>query len=164
MATKNSQKKWAWLTKTQAAEVVGYSVRHFGERIQPLIEKQHWTGRGAKLRFMIHGVTKAAVDYATAQQKQPAEGIDPLLAGDDSDALDEYRREATTEKRLKNAVTRGELIDREKTADAIRAGITAMRETGDRLVRRFGNEAGDLFNDAVGEFEGVATRVIADAS
>ena len=38
-----------------------------------------------------------------------------------------------------------------------------MRATGDRLVRKFGNEAGDIFNEGVTEFEAAAVRVLDDS-
>jgi hypothetical protein len=46
----------------------------------------------------------------------------------------------------------------------MQTGIAAMRGAGDRLTKRFGNDAGELFNESIDAFERAAAQALADAA
>jgi hypothetical protein len=69
-----------------------------------------------------------------------------------------------TELRRRDLAERdGTLVRPDVVRQAMRSGVSAMRGTGDRLVRQFGNEAGEIYNEGVTEFETAALRVVNDA-
>jgi hypothetical protein len=55
-----------------------------------------------------------------------------------------------TELRRRDLAERdGTLVRPDVVRQAMRSGVSAMRGTGDRLVRQFGNEAGEIYNEGV---------------
>jgi hypothetical protein len=154
---------WAWISKTRAAELTGYSVRNFSERIQPRIDAKSVKGKGGSLRFDSRSVVRALIAYTLEQSRPKPEDLDPLLgsiASSGDPVLDEYRREATTEKRLKNAQTRGELVDRARLELAFAPAFAAAAKCGDLLVKRFGNDAGDLWNEGIETMKDAAMKAL----
>jgi hypothetical protein len=153
-----------WFTRNDIAALCGLSPRHFDDAIRPRA-KDAERGTGKTKRFDGPKMVAAAIAYRL-EQAAPAttEDGDPLLSGSDSPALERYRN-------VKADLAERDLAERDKVLvranvirDALRPAVSALRGTGDRLVRQFGNEAGDIFNEGVNEFEAAAKRVIlADA-
>ncbi|HTK78537.1 MAG TPA: hypothetical protein VL371_24985, partial [Gemmataceae bacterium] len=85
-----------------------------------------------------------------------------LMDGPPSDWLEAYRKVNTELRRRDLAERDGLLVKAEVIRQALRSGVSAMRSTGDRLVRLFGNEAGEIYNEGVTEFETAALRTAND--
>lgn len=94
---------------------------------------------------------------------------DPLLAGASQSLKDEYTREQIREKRSKATLAelevgerRGQLVDREAFRAGIGPAFHVLREAADRLQRRFGTEALDIFNEALDEAQERAVAALAE--
>lgn len=82
--------------------------------------------------------------------------VDPLLAGADSPALEEYRRHAAREKKVKADYAEGAAVPTEDIEPAFLRAAEPLRRAGEELAKRYGNEAGEIHNQAVdGWLEGV---------
>lgn len=157
---------WAWLNKTQAAAVSGYSVRNFTERLQPRLEASATRGKGAALRFDIRAIARALADHVREQSRPKIDDPDGLLdpntpTGQDP-VLDALRIESTVKLKLANAETRRELIDRQKIVIALGAGFAAAAANGKKLDLRFGREATYLWNEAMKAIHRAAVAALGD--
>ena len=152
----------AWFTRTESADLCGLSARQFDDVIRSRLKAASVTGAGRTLRFHGQAVVAALVSYRLEQRADPvspAEG-DPMLAGPESPALERYREVRTKLAERDLAERDRELVKGRLIRDALRPAVAALRGTGDRLSRQFGNEAGDVFNEGVADFEAAALRVI----
>lgn len=144
---------WAWLTKPQTAAAVGYSVRQFGDVIHKRMPAEATRGKGNAKKYDVRAAVKALAEYVAEQNKPKPEDGDPLWGGDTPSGkdpvLDAYRREQTEKVRLENQATRRELVDRSKVMQAMSAGFAAAGNVAGKLVLRFGNDAGDLWNEGI---------------
>lgn len=152
---------WLWFTRDQAAELCGFSTRQFDDTARAKAVGAE-RGKAKTLRFHGPKIVAGAVAYRLEQGRISVDGDgDPLMTGSDSPNLERYRLgkaqmiELDLAERQKILV-RADVLDR-----ALRPAITAMRQTGDRLVRKFGNEAGEIFNEGVSEFEAAALQYFA---
>jgi hypothetical protein len=163
--TKSNREPW-WFTKSQAAGVTGYSVRQFTDKIQPRLDSTATRGRGADLRFDIRAVGRALVTYVADLNRPKPEDIDPLLGGEgeEGDALEAYRREATTKLRLANAATRTELVDRRIVLDAMSKAFGTAANCGKKLARKFGNDAVEIWNEGIDAMRDAAIKELSDDS
>ena len=164
--TRPAPDAWPWITKAQAAELTGYQVRNFSDRIQAKLETSAMRGKGAALRFNGIEVVKALATYIAEQHRPKPEDVDPLLGreGEVSDSLDEFRRESTVKLRLANAQTRRELVDRQTLLDAISKSFAAAAGLGQKLVKRYDNNAGLIWNEAIDTMRDAAIAALAEPS
>jgi hypothetical protein len=149
-----------WFTRVEAAALCDLSPRQFDEVVRPRI-KDGERGTARTLRFNGPAVVKALLDYRKPKSADDPDGI--FFEGPDSPALERWRiaRAKLAERDVDER--EGTVIRINLMRDALRAGTTAMRATGDRLTRGYGNEAGEIFNEGVAEFEAAAIRVIRQA-
>lgn len=148
-----------WQPKAKAAELCAMGVRQFSDAIQPKLDKSAQRGAGATLRFHLPAVVATLVAYRLELAK-PIDG-DPLMAdGGDSPNLERYRRLKGDEVELNLSERKGGLVRADKIIEALGPALSAMRGTGDRLARQFGNDAADIFNEGVAEFEAAAGKLV----
>ena len=76
---------------------------------------------------------------------------DPLLADVDSPALERYRLAKAMHAELDLAHRRGELLDKEKARDVLSRWAVLIRRMGERLSKKYGNEAAIAINDTLQE-------------
>ncbi|HEV7299711.1 MAG TPA: hypothetical protein VGN72_10130 [Tepidisphaeraceae bacterium] len=144
-----------WVTRTDAAALVSLSSRQFDEVIRPKLPADATKGKGAALRFNAAMVVTAIIAYRLEKAQPKSIDGDPFMAGVDSPALERYRKaraelvEMDVQQRRKDVVRRSALLD------AISPAIAAMRDAGRKLALDYGKEAGETYNEAVGEFESV---------
>lgn len=151
-----------WMPRSDCAELCGLSVRQFGDVIQPDLGPDAKRGSGPSLRLYAPAVVKALLTYRMVGAKgKPADDeTDPLLKGDESPALERYRLGRAKMVEMDLAERERQTVRVQALRDAMRGGVSALRSTGDRLVRQFGNEAGEMFNEGVADFEAAALRAI----
>lgn len=142
-----------WVTKTQAAELCDLKPRQFSDAIQAKLSKDAMRGRGAGLRIHAPSAVKVLVEYRVEQAKPLPDETDPLMSGADSPGLERYRMANAQIKERELAQLDRELVRSSVIREMVRPGIAAMRAVGDAIVRRFGNDAGDMYNEGVNEFE-----------
>jgi hypothetical protein len=148
-----------WFSRQQAAKLCGVSTKTFDDSIRPLIPADAVKGAGAKLRYFGPAFVAALVRH---RQKVDADGkVKPEEAMPNLERIRDYKAQLVE---MDVQTRRGELVQLEKVKRAIAGGFVAFRGTGDQLVRRFGNDAGDLFNEGVAEFEHKAIAVLNDVS
>ena len=56
------------------------------------------------------------------------------------------------------------LVRVEAVTDALQPAIAAMRTTGERLTKQFGNAAAEIYNEGLTEFEAAAHRVLDESA
>lgn len=149
-----------WLSKTENAALCGLSVRQYSDVIQPRLPKVAVKGSGATLRHEAGAVVSVLVAYRLEQAKPADPDGDPLLSGGDSPNLERYRGVkadlATLDLRERNR----ELVRIGVLQTSMRTALAALRGTGDRLARQFGNDAADIYNEGVTEFEAAALAAV----
>jgi hypothetical protein len=148
-----------WLTKPDAARVCGLSTRQFGDVIPPRLDKPAQRGAGAKLRYHAPAVVAALVAYRVEQAAPAVVDPDPAMNGPMTDNLERYRGWKADGEELTVKERRLELVKTSEVLKALAPALTAMKSAGDNLVRKFGNEAGEIFNDGVAAFEAAAVKL-----
>ena len=148
---KSKTVEWPWVTRLQAAELAGLQGAQFDRAFRELLPDGAEQGRGSSLRFDAVAVVTARVERES-RRSAPDPTDDPLLDGSDSPALERYRlaRAKLAERDLSERD--GETVKVSVLRPVIRPGLTALRSGGDALRRKFGNEAGDIFNEALDAF------------
>lgn len=147
-----------WFTRAQTAEIIGVSERQIDGKYRKMLPSSGVKNVGRLVYLNLPELFKAIV--ADARLAADPTSDDPLMSGPDSPALERFRtaRAGLAERDL--AERDKELVKGGLLSQALRAGINALRATGDRLIRKFGNECGDIFNEGVNEFEAAAIRVL----
>lgn len=149
-----------WLTKQQMAEVLDVSEQHFDRTFRPMAADAAIKTIGKRLYFHCRKVLDAWCAGQIAKLRPEAPSADPLLEGPDSPVLDRLRLANAKMAELELAERTNAVVQLDLIRDAMRPALAAMRSAGDRLVRQFGNDAGEIFNEGVGEFEAAAARVL----
>jgi transcriptional regulator with XRE-family HTH domain len=88
---------------------------------------------------------------------------DPLMDGD-SPGLERYRMAKAKLAELDLESRKGELIDREKARDILGRWATLIRRMGERLAKRWGNEAATMVNDTLEECRLIVEESLDDDS
>jgi hypothetical protein len=152
MAQKSDELRF---TRQQAAKLARLSVERFDAAIRPLIPDAATEKNGRTLLM----AGEAVVDAIAAHRARQGE-TDPLMAGTvaDSPALERYRlararaAEMDLQERERTHLPIGEL-------DGMLTHFAShLRRGGETLQRRFGNEASEIFNDAVDAAERAARK------
>ena len=152
-------------TRIEAAEICGLSPRQFDDAIRSRA-KDATVGKGAALRYRLRPIVEALVEYRVElSERQIRSSIDidgDVQAGPmSSEALERLRTANARLREMDLAERNGALVRLHVIADALRPAMVAMRSTGDRLTRKFGNDAGEIFNEGIADFEAAAAQVIA---
>lgn len=140
-----------WLTRTDAAEMLGLSARHFDAQLRPLLPTASITGLGKTLRFDAAAVVSVFVDYRI-KQVNPAE----LALGEEegkSPSLERLRSANADIAEMTRDRDRGLLIPREEIEPGLAQLAGVLRRAGETLKRNYGNDAAGVLNDAVSECE-----------
>ena len=98
-------------------------------------------------------VIRALHDFLAANALKLAKDGDPMMAGGDSPALEEYRREQVLMARLKRGEMEGQLIPRDESRMALGRIAAILRNCGELLQRQFGPGALDILNEALDDAE-----------
>jgi hypothetical protein len=97
-------------------------------------------------------VARALHDFLAANAHKLAVD-DPLLQGESSDALEDYRRERALLARLDRLERERELLPRDQVRQSLARIAAILRGAGDTLQRECGNEAHAIFTEALGDAE-----------
>ena len=85
-------------------------------------------------------------------QRWEKDSGDPLLdSGGDSDALERYRLAKAKHAELDFEHRKGELIEREKARDIFSRWAVVIRRMGEKLAKRYGNDAAETVNETLEE-------------
>jgi phage terminase Nu1 subunit (DNA packaging protein) len=100
--------------------------------------------------------------YAKSQSPNPAD--DPLLADGDSPGLERYRLAKAKHAELDLEQRKGELIEREKAKLILSRWASLIRQMGERLSKRYGNEAAKTVNETLDECGVAVEEVMSDGA
>lgn len=161
MAKGKTKAEPGWLDKQAAAAALGIKERQFDSRHRRMIGDEHVKLIDRRPFFFMPAIIEALVTEARDKALLDSTGPDGILmTGPDSPELRRFRK------------LRGDLLEielNEKTKAlvnialldaAVRPALAVMRQTGDRLVREFGNAAGEVFNEGASEFEAAMVRTL----
>lgn len=100
--------------------------------------------------------------YAKSQATNPAD--DPLLADGDSPGLERYRLAKAKHAELDLEQRKGELIEREKAKLILSRWASLIRQMGERLAKRYGNDAAKTVNETLDECGAAVEEVMSDGA
>ena len=148
------------LDRAGVADLLGVSVRTVS-RLREELPPEAVHGTGNAVRFDAAAVVALWVERKVAEAEASAPG-DAMLGGGDSPALERYRlaRAQLAERDL--AERDANLLQADACGHLMRRGINAMRGAGEKLTRRFGNDAGTIYNEAIDEFVAAVNRTFGD--
>lgn len=124
---------------------------------------KRWTGRQSKVlleqadryglplgekKINVPELCRAIHDFL-AKNKFRFVDDDPLMAGAQSPALEEYRRVKTKQEELKLAQMRADLVDRHVVRDCLGHLANQLRVAGDRAEQLFGPNGRDLLTQVL---------------
>jgi transcriptional regulator with XRE-family HTH domain len=89
---------------------------------------------------------------------------DPLLTEGDSPGLERYRMAKAKLAELDLESRKNQLIDREKARDIFGRWATLIRRMGERLSKRWGNEAANMVNETLDECRLIVEESLDDRS
>lgn len=92
-------------------------------------------------------------------QRQLPVSADPLLAEGDSAALERYRMAKAKLAELDLEVRKGELIEVGRCRDMLARWAVVIRRMGERLSKRYGNDAALTVNESLSECRTIAESI-----
>lgn len=134
---------WLWLTRTQASQLIGCSAANFDQRVRPRLERSATRGTKAKLRFDAKQVVAAWVAHReeiTSTGKPEASTDSELERGR---AIDNQQKEIRLMKEV------GRVVEIAHVRPGLLLFAASLRDAGTRLVKRYGNDAGDILNEGI---------------
>jgi phage terminase Nu1 subunit (DNA packaging protein) len=123
---------------------------------------------GTTQRYVLQDVTRWLrtegpwKPYSKSQATSSAE--DPLLAGGDSPGLERYRLAKAKHAELDLEHRKGELIEKEKAKAVLSRWAWLIRQMGERLAKRYGNDVAITINDTLAECRRAVQEVVNDES
>ncbi|HPO15968.1 MAG TPA: hypothetical protein PLI09_21195 [Candidatus Hydrogenedentes bacterium] len=135
-----------WLDRKAMAGILGVTLAHFNNHIQPYLDQKHVKRRGRKCYFNAPAVVKLRGELL--KRKVTGEVDKP-----NSTWLEEFRKERTLLSKLEREMREGNLLRREEVHESLGQLAAILRNAGETLKRQFGAEAQDILNEALEEFE-----------
>lgn len=150
------------LTQAQICAVVGVGQRELQRRWLSVVPIDAVVGSGGRKRYTLAALGAIVTGLLQRERESGRSGLDcdGDLFGEDSPALERYRTARAELAELDLEVRRAKLLDREKLENQWNAGAVALRNAGERLQMRFGDEAVSLYNEGVSDFARAVTDAI----
>lgn len=150
------------LRQRDLARAVGLSTSALQRTWASAIPASAIVGRPTRKRYTLDAVAAVvgamrarALDEATRRLVAPGDGDDCS-----SPALERYRSARAGLAELELRERSGDLLSRPCLESQWNAGAVALRNAGDRLQRRFGDEAAELYNEGMADFARAVTQAI----
>lgn len=148
--------KTKWIAESQAelAELCDVS----------LATVSHWARSGMPGKPGRYDLRKIIpwlrTDGPCVHTRQKSDDDDPLMADGESPGLERYRQAKAAHAELDFAERQGELIARGKVKTLLGRWASILRRMGERISKRFGNDAAMMVNDSLRECGAVAKHEI----
>ena len=128
---------------------------------------KRWRSEGMPGRpgaYVLHEVSKwLRTDGPWSPRAKTVATDDPLLAeGGDSPGLERYRLAKAKHAELDLEHRKGELIEREKAKLVLARWAALIRQMGERLAKRYGNDVATQINDTLAECRRAVQEVVKD--
>lgn len=137
----------SWLTLAELARVLDYSEQSSRKLLNHIPEK--WVRREKPLRVYGRG---AVLIWASRQEGEQAEDAEAVA----SPALERKREVECQLKLLELATREGELVPRSQMRNLLMGMAAVLRRTGELLVRKFGNDAGEVLQEGIDDMDRLA--------
>lgn len=149
-----------WLTKKQMADALDVTPRCFDRDYRRYVDPAAEKKVGLALFFHARSVLDKWKSGGGRGAAQVNGESDPLLQGPPTEWLEEYRKQRALQEEIKLEQMRGNTVAIADIEPQLMALCGVMRRAGETLTRRFGNEAGQVVNEAVDEWESGLGSVI----
>lgn len=137
-------------SRKQIAEIFGFTIVYFDRDVRPHLQPADV--QREPLLFRAAGVHQFLVERAVRKATVlPDE--DGMLAGPDSVWLEAFRKERTLSERLKRKLAERRLVAVDDVRQKFQQWAGLIRKAADKLQKKFGPGAHDLFDRALAEAE-----------
>jgi hypothetical protein len=153
-----------WFPLATAEAIFGVARQTFHDSVRSKLPAE--AVRTKKNLVQIHLPTairtlKAAWEDRVRKEMQELAGDDAaLLAGGLSPNLEEYRKHAAREKKWKADQLERQAVPLAELQPQLASLTHGLRHAGDTLARQYGNEAADVLNEAVAEWEAAWRKLV----
>jgi hypothetical protein len=145
---------YGWVSMAVLLELFDVERQTFHENIRPKIAPENIRNEGQRgMLFYARGVLDDFVSYKLGQVVNVDEE-DAMMEGN-SPAQERWRAAKAGMAEIQLAEMLKQVARVDLLKESFAPAIAAMRECGERLIREFGNIAGDVFNTAIDRFEKV---------
>lgn len=134
----------SWITLAELGRVLDVTEKATRDVLRYVPEK--WVKRGKPTRVYGRG---AVLLWAARQEGEPREDADGIA----SPALERKREVECQLKLLDLAERESELVPRSRMRHLVFGMAVILRRAGDLLVRKYGNEAGEILQESLGEIK-----------
>jgi hypothetical protein len=142
-----------WFDRSTIAALLGIAPKTFDEGLRKRLPADAVRGAGRDLRFFAPVAVQALVAKRVTAAERTADP-DPLMSGgSDSPQLERYRAANADLKEMERDRVRKSLIRVDELEPQLMKLADVLRGAGDHLVRRFGNDAGQIITEAIDEYE-----------
>ena len=153
---KPRQMEEIWMPLKEAAEFFGMTTEGWRKSVRPLLsEGDVQKSSDGRVQICIAAAVEAYVAKRVAKAAAASQ-LDPLLAGGNSPALEEYRQHRATMALMDLQERQGTHCDIRKLSTPLQRFSSLIRGAGEALQRRFGNDAADLYNTGIDGAENAA--------
>ena len=136
--------EWPWLNKARAADLIGLKRARFDESIRPGLKKSEVKGDTRNLRF-----NAIAVVRVWASQQSERQSIAAAKTVDAESELDVGRAIDNDRKRLGLMKELGKVVSSDQVEHGLMIFAGCIREAGDALMKRYGNDAAEILNEQI---------------
>ena len=146
MPAKRKNAGFPWVTRVQAAQLVGLGPKQFDDALRSRLKAGDRTGAGAKLRYNAVSVVAALVAYRIEQEIVESGGDPDLIGAGDSPTKEELLKVKLGQERIKLSTMQRSVVP---LAD-MRAGLAelfaGLRRASEAILNRWGQEPADVLN------------------
>ena len=155
-----------WLTRRDAAKLIGISAAHFDNAIRPNLSPESFRGKSghASLRVYAPAVVEYRIKQKVAEVAKPQDGDDAMLyAGSDSPNLERLREWKANHAELDFKKAKGELVARSEIEPIHVKLFGAIRRAVEIVQKRYGNDPAQIINEAVTDVQSQLKRMVEDS-
>lgn len=150
--------EWHWLTRTQASQLCGCGTANFDQRVRPRLGKEAKQGEGRTLRFNAIAVVEVWVKHQV-EICSPVDAEEAaIVSGPDSPELEKLRAVKRRREELAYARDLEQITDITALRPTFARVASRLNEAGKILVKKHGNDAGDILNEALDDCERIIDR------
>lgn len=155
MARAKKDRERGWFTRAEMAAIFGVSEQHFDRGLARFAPAAARVKEGNRVLFQARPLIDAWAAAQSAKAAPEPTAGDPLLAGsgNDTPALEEYRRQMARIKRVEADKAELLVVPIAEVRPALMQLGAVVRRAGESLARAYGNDAAGLVNEAVSEWE-----------
>lgn len=164
MAKKPPSRREGWFPVAEAAAAVRVTRQTFHEIWRPKLAaaevKKHGKETLVYLPAVVELRCQAREDKGRKEALEQAGDDAALLAGGQSPALEEYRRHAAREKKVKADLLEKRSVPLDELRPQLMMLAQALRNACDTLVRKHGNDVAEILGETMDEVEAAWQKLV----